>query len=192
MNYQKEYLRPVRILTIGISFALIISLFQTNREKTRADNQDNKTQNIRYLLIFKGTLPGYRGERNFYEFAHSVDEVYGRSFPPESIATSGTARYGVFAAMKAKVLKTSNSKDSPKATNKSVYILVYDPIYTVCAKSYTITTNESGNKKISYTDYQSGKSYEFPITKKRPFDIYEVEIITGDILQQIWEEKRRK
>jgi hypothetical protein len=54
----------------------------------------------------------------------------------------------------------------------------YDAIYTICSKSYSIAGGQ-----IDYVDYQSATRYEFPIRHRRPIAIYELKVLTENILR---------
>jgi hypothetical protein len=79
-----------------------------------------------------------------------------------------------------KVLNTSTSAKFTASARKSVYVLVYDPVYTLCATSYSITAGT-----IRYVDYGSGKPYEFAIRHRRYVPIYEVQVVSQNILRNM-------
>jgi hypothetical protein len=56
-------------------------------------------------------------------------------------------RYGVRSILWVKALDRSNSDQSPKSSHNGVYVLVYDGVYTICAKNYSIADG-----KINYDD----------------------------------------
>lgn len=50
-------------------------------------------------------------------------------------------------------------------------------------------STRAGKRKITYRDCESGEGYEIPLRKRSPLTIYEIEILTGDIFRQLWQEK---
>jgi hypothetical protein len=135
-----------------------------------------------YLLTFKAYPHHEKKERNLYELTPSV-QVVGNNLPlTADIMTSKDregmgVRYGVHAVIRVRLLNTSNSAKTPASVRKSVYVLVYDPVYTLCATSYSITAGT-----IHYFDYESGKPYEFPIRHHRSIPIYELQVVSQNVL----------
>lgn len=166
----------------------IMALLLGNAQAALAEGED-----VRYLLIFKAWPPHEKKERNLYELAREINGFIDHGFPPSGVLTDGgAARYGVSEVMKARVLKSTDSHQSQKSSKEGVYFLAYDPIYKLCARSYSIRMLSRSRGKIIYVDYKDGKRYEFPITTRRPFSIYEVEVSTEDIFRQVWEDKRKR
>jgi hypothetical protein len=151
-------------------------------------------QEERYLLTFKAYPHHERKERNLYDLVPRIVSLVGSFRESEGIeaVVSETeagrpddVRYGVRSIVRVKVLNRSNSDQSPKSSHNGVYVLVYDGVYTICAKSYSIADG-----KINYDDYESGKHYEFPIYHRRRMAIYEVQVVSQNLLKLDEETKR--
>jgi hypothetical protein len=137
---------------------------------------------VRYLLRFRALPPHEKRERNLYEFARTITGfIDGKSFPPSGVITDSNVRYGVTSAHRVRVVRKTDSRTSPSSSRDSVYILVYNPIYKLCAKSYSIDT------RINYVDCEDQRQLQFPLTSRGRFDIYEVEVATGNILRDVWQ-----
>ena len=173
-------------------FIAVISLTPLKLATAETTNPASNAQDIRYLLVFKALSHHQNRERNFYELAHEITGfIDGRIFPPSGIITSEEVRYGVTKIMKTKVLKNANSSESPKSSKNGFYVLVYNSVYKLCAKNYSIDIKNKSRKIISYTDCEDGNKYEFPIKTHRSFKIFEIEISPENILRQIWEQNHR-
>jgi len=172
-------------------FIVLISLISLSLTAAETARQTNNTPDIRYLLVFKAFPHHENRERNLYELAHKITGfIDGQIFPPSGIITSEEVRYGVTKIMKATVLKITNSRESPKSSNDSIYVLSYNPVYKLCAKNYSIIKNR-GRETIKYIDCESGNKYEFPVKTHRPFEILVIEMSPENILHQVWEQERR-
>ncbi len=155
----------------------------------RVTEQAVQPGEVLYLLAFKG-VPKCRGrERNFYEFAREIYRFFDPPPPLAGVMTSEEVRYGIFATMKAEVLRVTDSQHAPQSSKESLYVLLYDSIYRFCAKSYTIRMRGSEGV-ISYRDYLGGTDCEWQIRRRGPFLIYEVRMVTGNIARELWEERR--
>jgi hypothetical protein len=117
--------------------------------------------------------PGVEG---FVDHHGPFREWYGA----DTITSEGV-RYGARSVVRVKVLKQSNSVESPKSAHKSVYVLVYDPVYTICSTSYNIAGGT-----INYEDYESGVQYVFPVRHRRRITIFEVQVVSPNILPELW------
>lgn len=168
----------------------VTSFDEPSLPRTSLNRQGNQNEDTQLLLVFKAYPPHEKKERNFYELAREIRKfVDSPRFPPAGVVTDRTVRYGVFAAKRVRVLNTTDSRRSPRSQREGAYVLALDSIYTICAKSYTVHTARAGKRKVTYTDCESGKEYEIPLRKPSPLTIYEVEILTGDIFRQLWQEK---
>lgn len=179
-------------LLLSAFFIAVISLTFLKLATAETTNSANNAQDIRYLLVFKALPHHQNRERNFYELAHEITGfIDGRIFPPSGIITSEEVRYGVTKIMKTKVLKNTDSHQSPRSSKNGFYVLVYNSVYKLCAKNYSIDIKNKSKSIISYTDCEDGNKYEFPVKTHQPFRIFEIEISPENILRQIWEQKRR-
>lgn len=157
-----------------------------------AAQHETAANELRYLLTFKALPPHQKHERNLYEFAQAITGfIDGRYFPPSGVLTSEEVRYGVFAMKQTRLLRSTDSQQSPQSRKEGVYVLVYNALYKLCATNYRITRGDARRGTITYVDCEDGKSYDFPVTTRRPFRIYEVEVVTEDILRQMWQEKHQ-
>ena len=147
---------------------------------------------IRYLLVFRALPPHQKKERNFYELAREIKGfIDARFFPPTAVITDEEIRYNVLKIIKTKVLKTTRSNRSPRASNKSRYVLAYNSLYKLCAIDYRIDLKNSNGGAIHYTDCESGQQHDFPIQTRRPFEILEIELLTENVLRSVWEAKHQ-
>lgn len=146
----------------------------------------------RYLLTFKAMPPHSKQERNFYELASTIKGFadhhgpFRESYGADTL-TDQTPRYGVRSIVRATILKTTTSGQSPKSTQDGVYFITYDRVYKICAKTYSIT-----GPKILYTDYETGAELDFPVRHRRLLTIHELKIEGPNILPTLWTEKMPK
>ncbi len=152
--------------------------------------QESRNEESQLLLVFKAYPAHEKNERNFYELAREIEAfVDSPRFPPTGVVTDKSIRYGVFAVKRARVLQTTDSRRSPRSPKEGVYVLALDPIYTVCARSYSVHAAKAGKRKITYTDCESGEGYEIPIDRRPPIAVYEIEVLTGNIFRDLWQER---
>ena len=103
-------------------------------------------------------------------------EAYGAD-----VMTGGSVRYGVRSVLRVEVLNRSTSEETPKSLRDSVYVLVCDPIYKICARSFSIADGT-----INYGDYGTGTRYDFPVRHRRRITIYEIQVVSQNILPELW------
>jgi hypothetical protein len=185
---------------ILISIFLLVSCLSQNTGTNRIESSPVTTSRVGtssspqtkapqppYLLIFRAYPPHEKKERNLYELAQEIKGfVDGSRFPPSGIMTDEAVRYGVLTVLQAKVLKKTDSVQSPKSLTDGVYLLTFDRTYKFCAKNYVANFG-----KIIYTDYQDGKKYNFPIKKSGPVLISELAVTEENILHDLWEAKHK-
>jgi len=145
----------------------------------------------RLLLAFKALPPHEKRERNLYELAERVTGfIDGRRFPPAAVITEGNVRYGVYAVRRARVVRTTDSRRSPSSSRSGLrYLLEYNTLYKLCALEYRIGMESSRSGTITYVDCESGQTYSFPVSTGRPFDIFELDVIAGDVFEQLWNQR---
>jgi len=178
-------------LTITIQLIILILCLSTKSAVAETVVSTKDEDDIRYLLLFKALPHHQKKERNFYELAREITGfIDGRIFPPTGIVTNEEVRYNVLKIIKTKILKTTNSLQSPQSSRSSRYIIIYNPIYKICATDYSVSLKKSGGGNIHYTDCESERDYDFPVAHRRALDIVEVEFLTENILPEIWKNKR--
>lgn len=176
----------------GVYLLALMALLSTKWAFAETAHSNPVENDIRYLLVFRALPPHQKKERNFYELAREIKGfIDGRFFPPSAVITDEEIRYNVLKIIKTKVLKTTRSNQSPRASNKSRYVLAYNSLYKLCAIDYRIDLKNSNRGAIHYTDCESGQQYDFPIQARRPFEILEVEFLTENILRSVWEAKHQ-
>ena len=168
-----------------------VTLFdEVSLPAARPVGKESRNEDTQLLLVFTAYPPHERKERPLYELAREIKAfVDSPRFPPTGVSTDKGIRYGVFAVKRVRVLKTTDSRRSPRSERPGAYVLALDPIYKICTKSYTVHTTRAGKRRITYTDCENGEAYEIPLRKRSPLTVYELEILTGDIFRQLWQEK---
>lgn len=177
------------------SFASVVSIAEPNDAKRVGD--------LRYLLVRRASEAG--PEKNYYELSRTAgllepqlysDEIVSRHEPSPrnygfDVETELGVRYGVYQAWKVRVVGTSDSQKAPTSTRDAVYVLLYprNPDWKFCARKYSVLSANTGEKNITYTDFQDGREYTMEVSAKwpRPWQIYEIEILNSNALVQIWQ-----
>ncbi len=157
---------------------------------------------FRYLLVRRAGSP----EKNYYDLSRTAyflepqlfknGELFRRYKPTPlapgfDIVTEHSVRYGVYQALKIRVITSSDSEKAPSSTRDGVYALIYarNPDWKFCAKKYSVASAKDGGRNITYTDFADGREYTMELSSKwpRPWQIYEIEILSSNAFWEIWQ-----
>ena len=176
-----------RILTLSL-LAMIVPL-----GATPAQNSDD----LRYLLVRRAGTP----EKNFYEFARCLVgildadvEFHGRL--DVETENPSSMRYGVYKIYQTRVVRETDSEKQPASPADGAFVLIYrrDPDLKFCARRYRFEREPSGERKITYTDFEDGRECSFRMTKNwpRPFAISVVDVLPANLLHDVWQRFHQK
>ena len=140
------------------------------------------------LLAFRALPPHEKRERPLYELAQRITGfIDGRQFPPTAVITDKSVRYGVYSVRRVRVLKTSDSRQSPSGSRgRGVFVLAYNSLYKLCATGYRIRMATASAGSITYDDCEGGRSSSFPVATTRAFPIYELDTPGDNVFQELW------
>lgn len=152
---------------------------------------------LRYLLVRRAGIP----EKNYYEFARRVVGILDADLEfhsPIDVGTEdpGSIRYGVYRIYRTRVLQETDSEKQPASPADGAFVLIYrrDPDLKFCARRYRFEREPSGERKITYTDFEDGREYSFRMTKNwpRPFAISVVDVLPANLLHDVWQRFHQK
>ena len=140
------------------------------------------------LLTFRALPPHEKRERPLYQLAQRITGfIDGRKFPPTAVMTDKDVRYNVYSVRRVRVLKTSDSRQSPSGPRgRGVYVLAYNSLYKICATEYRVGMETASAGSIIYQDCDNGRSYSFPIATRRAFPVYELDPPGDNVFQELW------
>ena len=156
-----------------------------------------KSADLRYLLVRRAGTP----EKNYYEFARRVVEILDADLEfhgwlDVETEDPGSIRYGVYKIYQARVVRETDSEKQPASPADGAFVLIYrrDPDLKFCARRYRFEREPSGERKITYTDFEEGREYSFRMTKNwpRPFAIFVIDVLPGNLLHDIWHRFHQK
>ena len=176
-----------RILALAL-MALIVPL-----SVTPAQNSDD----LRYLLVRRAGAP----EKNYYEFARRLvgildADVEFHGWLDVETENPSSMRYGVYKIYQTRVVRETDSEKQPASPADGAFVLIYrrDPDLKFCARRYRFEREPSGERKITYTDFEDGREYSFRMTKNwpRPFAISVVDVLPANLLHDVWQRFHQK
>ena len=174
-----------RIIAVAIAIAVGVLVHQSPVRAAGTESGD------RLILYFRSTPPDASPERYFCSIASQVVDFNGSDYPPNGIMTDAGMRYGVTEVYRAKLIERTNSRLQPSSPADAAYVLAIDPLFTVCARSYTARKSSRGKPAVGYVDLRDGKSYEFVLRGTTSFDVYKVEIAGDNVLKDLWSEWKK-
>ena len=140
-------------------------------------------------------------EKNYYEFARRVVGILDADLEfhgwlDVETEDPGSIRYGVNKIYQARVVRETDSEKQPASPADGAFVLIYrrDPDLKFCARRYRFEREPSGERKITYTDFEDGREYSFRMTKNwpRPFAISVIEVLPGNLLHDVWHRFHQK
>jgi hypothetical protein len=176
-----------RILALSL-LALIVPL-----GATPAQNSGD----LRYLLVRRAGAP----EKNYYEFARRLVGILDADLEfhgwlDVETEDPGSMRYGVYKIYQTRVVRETDSEKQPASPADGAFVLIYrrDPDLKFCARRYRFEREPSGERKITYTDFEDGREYSFRMTKNwpRPFAISVVDVLPANLLHDVWQRFHQK
>ena len=183
--------------------AMLLAGFVPARSTAQAPKPSSK-EDFRYLLVRRAGSP----EKNYYDLSrtahffepqHLSSEIFSQYKPSPrnsgfDIVTEHSVRYGVYQALKIRVITPSDSEKAPSSAKDGVYVLIYarQPDWIFCARRYSVVSAKDGGRKITYTDFLDGREYTMELTLNwpRPWQIYELEVLSSNALGDIWQTSR--
>ena len=146
---------------------------------------------LRYLLIRRAGTP----EKNYYEFARRVvgildSDIAFHGWLDVETEDPGSIRYGVYKIYQARVVRKTDSEKQPTSPADGAFVLIdhRDPDLKFCARRYRFERESSGERKITYTDFEDGREYSFRMTNwPRPFAISVINVLPNDLLHDVWQ-----
>ena len=187
----------MHLRTLGPSAILIWALSLLSLIAPPGVTPAQSSVDLRYLLVRRAGSP----EKNYYEFARRVvwmadADLEFHGWLDVETEDPGSMRYGVYKIYQARVVREMDSEKQPVSAADGAFVLIYrrDPDLKVCARRYRFEREPSGERKITYTDFEDGREYSFRMTKNwpRPFVIYVVEVFPANLLHDVWQKFHQK
>ena len=187
----------MQLRTLGRSASSILALSLLGLMVPLGASPTQNSDDLRYLLVRRAGTP----EKNYYEFARRVvgmaDADLGfHGWLDVETEDPGSMRYGVYKIYQARVVREMDSEKQPTSAADGAFVLIYrrDPDLKFCTRRYRFERERSGERKITYTDFEDGREYSFSMTKNwpRPFVIYVVDVFPANLLHDVWQKFHQK
>jgi len=182
----------MQLRTLGRSASRILALSLLGLIVPLGATPTQSSDDLRYLLVRRAGTP----EKNYYEFARRVvwmadADLEFHGWLDVETEDPGSMRYGVYKIYQARVVRETDSEKQPASAADGAFVLIYrrDPDLKFCARRYRFEREPSGERKITYTDFEDGREYSFRMTKNwpRPFVIYVVEVFPANLSHDVWQ-----
>ena len=153
---------------------------------------------IRYLLIREGTWAKGKRQCNWYLLGKDIEFPFDGGSNMFDIVSkdgiTGGVSYGTFDVRRVKLLKITDSLSTKESSSDAVYFLSYprDSDHQVAARKFAIESNAAGGRIIRFVDYNTGATCTLELSprRSRPVSIYQIEVLSPNVLQEVWREKR--
>jgi hypothetical protein len=196
-QFQSFRENSMQLRTLGRSASRILALSLLGLIVPLGAAPTQNSDDLRYLLVRRAGTP----EKNYYEFARRVvgmadADLEFQGWLDVETEDPGSMRYGVYKIYQARVVREMDSEKQPASAADGAFVLIYrrDPDLKFCARRYRFEREPSGERKITYTDFEDGREYSFRMTKNwpRPFVIYVVEVFPANLLHDVWQKFHQK
>src|SRR5882672_12726020 len=187
----------MHLRTLGPSAIRILALSLLSLIAPPGVTPAQSSDDLRYLLVRRAGSP----EKNYYEFARRLVGILDADLEfhgwlDVETEDPGSMRYGVYKIYQTRVVRETDSEKLPASTVDGAFVLIYrrDPDLKFCARRYRFERERSGERKITYTDFEDGREYSFSMTKNwpRPFVIYVVDVFPANLLHDVWQKFHQK